>query len=148
MEAVLIFQLGIVASMILVKRHGNRTNLDTGRRYMLYAAIAWSVETVIYVFFPPLIVLQLIVIWGSYHVLTRPKMATSKAPSEIATSSLQSATTLAVNMWVEALRNLLRILLAIIVMSVLLLAALHWIQKAWTGPQLDTAIDSRLLERH
>jgi hypothetical protein len=76
--AVLGYQLAIIVTLLLVR-------LIAPKR-LRGAALVWTALTVINLFWPPLIVLQLVVIWGTYGVLTRsdpplepPKPALDKA---------------------------------------------------------------------
>lgn len=57
------YQLAIVASLILVRL--------VARRYLLAACLAWTALTIVNLFWPPLTVLQLVVVWVTYGVLTR-----------------------------------------------------------------------------
>jgi len=58
---VITYQLIIVATIWIVHR--------LNPRYALWAAVAWSAETLILLTFPPLILIQLGVVWGTYFVL-------------------------------------------------------------------------------
>ncbi|WAM28559.1 UvrD-helicase domain-containing protein [Myxococcus sp. NMCA1] len=58
------YQLAIVVTLILVRR--------ISPRHLQGAALVWTALTVINLFWPPLIVVQLLVIWGAYGVLKRP----------------------------------------------------------------------------
>lgn len=60
---VVTFQLVIAASILI-------TYL-INERWALWVAIGWSIETLILLFYPPLIMIQLAVIWGSYLLLER-----------------------------------------------------------------------------
>lgn len=58
---VITYQLVIVATIWIAYR--------INPRFGFWASIAWSAETLILLFFPPLIVIQLGVVWGTYFVL-------------------------------------------------------------------------------
>ncbi|WP_434345497.1 UvrD-helicase domain-containing protein [Myxococcus virescens] len=58
------YQLAIVVTLILVR--------FISPRHLQAAAMVWTALTVINLFWPPLIVLQLLVIWGTYSRLKRP----------------------------------------------------------------------------
>ncbi len=60
--AVLGYQLAIVVTLILVRL--------ISPKHLHGAALVWTALTVINLFWPPLIVLQLVVIWVTYGVLT------------------------------------------------------------------------------
>ncbi|HYO56978.1 ATP-dependent helicase [Archangium sp.] len=62
--AVIWYQLAIVVTLILVRL--------ISPKHLQGAALVWTALTVINLFWPPLIVVQLIVIWVTYGVLTRP----------------------------------------------------------------------------
>lgn len=58
---VITYQLIIVATIWVAHRFDPR--------YALWAAVAWSAETTVFLFLPPLIFIQLGVVWGTYFVL-------------------------------------------------------------------------------
>lgn len=66
---VLVFQAVIVVSMILAYRTGQEKG--RGLLYARLAAWAWTAETLILLFFPPLIAVQLTVIWGTMYGIRR-----------------------------------------------------------------------------
>jgi len=41
------------------------------RKWAFYVAIGWTIETLIFLFYPPLIGIQLFVIWGTYFALRK-----------------------------------------------------------------------------
>lgn len=67
---IIAFQIFIALSMVVAR--------IVSRKNLTYAAVAWSIFTLIMVFATPLILLQLFVIWGS-HSLFAPKEANPKA---------------------------------------------------------------------
>jgi phosphatidylserine/phosphatidylglycerophosphate/cardiolipin synthase-like enzyme len=58
---VITYQLIVVATIWAAYRVSPRVGF--------WAAVAWSAETLILLFFPPLIFIQLVVVWGTYFVL-------------------------------------------------------------------------------
>ncbi len=60
---VLVFQLVIIGSIVLAGLHSHRA--------VTTIAIAWSIFTLIMVFMPWLMILQLTIIWGTRHLCTR-----------------------------------------------------------------------------
>jgi hypothetical protein len=75
--AVIFYQLAIFATLIFVR--------FAFPKRLLTAALVWSALTVINLFYPPLIIIQLAVIWGSFRLL-KPRVATT-APTQTLTGS-------------------------------------------------------------
>ncbi|WP_353857961.1 hypothetical protein [Azospirillum formosense] len=67
---VLIFQIVIIFSLNVAYWFGS--DVETGLHYVMIVACCWTVETLLLLFFPPLIVVQLAVIWGTVlHIRRR-----------------------------------------------------------------------------
>lgn len=65
---VLLFQMFIVLTLVVARYAAPKT--------MVYLASAWTLFSLIMVFMPWLMVLQLTVVWGSYFLI-RPKKPTN-----------------------------------------------------------------------
>ena len=66
---VVAYQLLIVATIVIAYR--------VDPKYGLWSAYIWSIESVVLLFFPPLILVQLGVVWATYAVVR--KMASKEA---------------------------------------------------------------------
>ena len=71
---VITYQLVVVATIWLAYR--------INPRFALWAAIAWSAETLVLLFYPPLILIQLAVVWGTYSVLNSNASKTQRRSEE------------------------------------------------------------------
>lgn len=63
---VLLFQAFVVATILLSRMRS--------RRAATIACIAWSIFTLIMVFMPWLMILQLSIVWGTHHLATRGRI--------------------------------------------------------------------------
>jgi len=73
--AVIYYQIAIIASLIVVSA--------VSPKRLLLAALIWTGLTIINLFYPPLIIMQIAVIWGGYTVL-KPRSAPAVLPAPTA----------------------------------------------------------------
>ncbi|MPQ71050.1 MULTISPECIES: hypothetical protein [unclassified Pseudomonas] len=73
--SIIIFQILIAASIFITAQVGSRAQLLT--------SLAWTVFTLVVIYTTPLILLQLLTIWGSYWVFSSAQRQTDNGPSTL-----------------------------------------------------------------